>query len=294
MIDVHGFDSCGLISALYTGWREKAAEEGFVAVWPNGRGASWNAGGCCGFAQAQGVDDVGFINAVVQQTLATHAAVDPQRVYAAGHSNGCMMAQRLAAEESSPFAAVGCHSGQLLLSDSQLPRPFTPAAAVMVVHGKEDAVNPFDADNPLAVMVALPGALPNINRCRCAELAAHCASLGPVTCWITFGSASLERIRDKARQYHGQTKPDRQAHWTDQHATYSCRTTYGRLLHSWSPPPPPAEQVGRPQQVRQPRSGRHPRRSLGPLVHQAHLRRLRPGRHRRRSARGARPECVRG
>jgi len=158
VIDLHGFGSCGLFSALYTGWREKAAEERFVAVWPNGLGTSWNAGGCCGFAQAEGVDDVGFVNAVVQQTLATHAAVDPQRIYAGGHSNGCMMAQRLAAEESSPVAAVGCHAGYLVLSDSQLPSPFTPAAAVMVVHGKEDAVTPFEATPPW------PGALPNSDR----------------------------------------------------------------------------------------------------------------------------------
>ena len=36
VMDVHGFSSCPLYSAGYTGWLEKAIEECFVVVWPTG------------------------------------------------------------------------------------------------------------------------------------------------------------------------------------------------------------------------------------------------------------------
>jgi poly(3-hydroxybutyrate) depolymerase len=36
VMDVHGYTSCPLYSAIYTGWLEKAIEECFVVVWPTG------------------------------------------------------------------------------------------------------------------------------------------------------------------------------------------------------------------------------------------------------------------
>jgi poly(3-hydroxybutyrate) depolymerase len=60
---------------------------GFIMVWPNGVGNSWNVGRCCGIAQSHGVDDVAFTRAIISNLL-TNACIDPKRVYASGCSNG--------------------------------------------------------------------------------------------------------------------------------------------------------------------------------------------------------------
>src|SRR5438046_485611 len=81
----------------------KSEQAGFIAVFPNGYSrfggilATWNAGGCCGKAQENDVDDVGFIRAVIDR-VERQASIDPRRIFATGMSNGAMMSWRLACE----------------------------------------------------------------------------------------------------------------------------------------------------------------------------------------------------
>ena len=58
------------------------------------------------------MDDVAFLTLLVADVAKAYA-VDPNRVYAAGHSNGGIMALRLACEASDVFAAVGVQSSAL-------------------------------------------------------------------------------------------------------------------------------------------------------------------------------------
>lgn len=92
----------------------KSEETGFIAVFPNGYSpmpsgilATWNAGTCCGAAQKNNVDDVGFIRAVIAR-VEQQANIDSRRIFAAGMSNGAMMSWRLACEapEIRAIAAV--------------------------------------------------------------------------------------------------------------------------------------------------------------------------------------------
>jgi len=65
-----------------SGWRQKADEEGFIVVHPQGLNASWNGGDlCCGTSQRNGVDDEGFIRAMVAE-LQTAGCIDSKRIYA--------------------------------------------------------------------------------------------------------------------------------------------------------------------------------------------------------------------
>jgi polyhydroxybutyrate depolymerase len=77
-----------------------------VLVYPAGYEDSWNAGGCCGYAHADGINDVAFIHAVVQGVLAEYPAVDPQRAFAFGFSNGGRMTYRLACDLPGTFAGI--------------------------------------------------------------------------------------------------------------------------------------------------------------------------------------------
>jgi len=114
--------------------------EGFLAVYPDGTGPlsgrvlTWNAGPhCCGWAAEHDVDDVAFLAAVLDD-LAGRTSIDAGRVYAIGHSNGSMMAYRLAAERADLVTAIVAVAGAM---DVTLERPVTPVA-VLHVHSVDD------------------------------------------------------------------------------------------------------------------------------------------------------------
>lgn len=117
----------------YAGLDAVADREGFLVVYPFGSGPlprrllTWNAGGCCGWAVEHGVDDVGFAVALLDD-VARRARVDTRRVYATGHSNGSMMAYRLAAERADRVAAAAGIAGAMNLDR------FAPARAVSILH----------------------------------------------------------------------------------------------------------------------------------------------------------------
>lgn len=120
-----------------TGFAVKARKEGFMAVFPEGTGRSilktWNAGHCCGFAMRRGVDDVGFIAAIMDR-LYQDPRMDRDRVFVTGMSNGGMMAHRVAIALADRVAAVApVMSG--LFGDEALPKG--PVSALLL-NGLQD------------------------------------------------------------------------------------------------------------------------------------------------------------
>src|SRR5687768_14853224 len=118
----------------YAGLDAIADREGFIAVYPFGTGAlprrllTWNAGaGCCGYALNNRVDDVGFATALVD-TIARRIPIDTRRIYATGHSNGAIMAYRLAAERAERIAAIAPVAGAMQVAS------FAPSHSVAVLH----------------------------------------------------------------------------------------------------------------------------------------------------------------
>jgi polyhydroxybutyrate depolymerase len=88
-------------------WLEIVDREQLVVVAPNGncqRGKrAWNDG-FADIASNPTVDDVGFIDAIIDRAIAEDA-VDPERVYLIGVSKGGMLAYRVAAELAPRLAA---------------------------------------------------------------------------------------------------------------------------------------------------------------------------------------------
>ena len=60
---------------------------------------------CCGYAAKHGVDDVAFLDSLVER-LAAAKRIDRTRVTAAGFSAGGMLALRLACERPATFSRV--------------------------------------------------------------------------------------------------------------------------------------------------------------------------------------------
>lgn len=137
MLAFHGGGGNGQQFQESSGIPRVADREGFLAVFPEGTGPlrlhTWNAGGCCGSSPRRGVDDVGFTDALLDD-LARRTPVDADRIYATGHSNGAMMAYRLAAERGHRIAATVPVAGAM---SPPVARPVRPVA-ILHIHSVDD------------------------------------------------------------------------------------------------------------------------------------------------------------
>jgi polyhydroxybutyrate depolymerase len=132
VIVLHGGGGNAGNAEAMTGFTAKAKREGFIVVYPDGTGRfgdkllTWNARHCCGYAMKQGVDDVGFVRALIDK-LSGEYPIDPRRIYATGMSNGAMMSHRLGIELSDRLAAIAPVVGGLFGDEAK------PGHAVSVI-----------------------------------------------------------------------------------------------------------------------------------------------------------------
>ena len=119
----------------------------FIAVIPNGvadtdpESRQWNdcRGDCTGNGNA---DDVGFIEALITDVHNNYPAVDLNRVYCNGISNGGQMCLRLAYELSDKIAAIAAISAaNAAVNDCQPPNNPIP---IMMINGTDDPILPWD------------------------------------------------------------------------------------------------------------------------------------------------------
>lgn len=129
------------------GLSAKANARNYMIVYPEGiprngplRIRTWNAGKCCDYAVEQGVDDVRFINTLVEG-LIEEFKVDPDKIFITGMSNGAMMAYRLACELPGRIRAIAPVSGTLMTES-----PCTPSAPIPVlhIHSELDEIIPYE------------------------------------------------------------------------------------------------------------------------------------------------------
>ncbi len=144
LLNIHGLAGDPVGEATITHMIAKSDAEGFIAVHPKGTGSplSWNGGYCCSPAAASGIDDTAFISALIDK-LESDLCVDPDRVFAAGMSNGGYMSYRLACELSDRIAAIGPVAGVLGISECHPSRPLP----VFHVHGTSDPLVFYNGGN---------------------------------------------------------------------------------------------------------------------------------------------------
>ncbi|MBX7111962.1 MAG: prolyl oligopeptidase family serine peptidase [Dehalococcoidia bacterium] len=144
LVALHGGGSRPEVMPALTGLLAVADREGFVVVLPAGIDGGWNDGRADSGQAAgrQGIDDIGFIRAVVEDA-SKHALVDMARVFATGISNGAMMSSRLACEASDVFAGIAPVAGTAAEGFESWCRPARPVA-VMAFLGTADPLVPFE------------------------------------------------------------------------------------------------------------------------------------------------------
>jgi polyhydroxybutyrate depolymerase len=142
VIALHGSDGSGTDLEALTGYDDVADREGFVVAYADGllvqgygpSSRSWNSGQCCDPATSAGVDDVAFIEALIDR-LVDRYPVDPERVFIVGHSNGAIMAQVLGCRLADRVAGIASVAGAL--DDSQSCNP-SRGVPFLEIHGTYD------------------------------------------------------------------------------------------------------------------------------------------------------------
>ena len=146
VLNFHGFGSNANEQMFYGDFRDIADTEGFVLVHPQGTTLNgsqyWNVGspGSSGIP----VDDVGFTETLIDE-LANLYAINLDRVYATGMSNGGFMSFLLACQLSEKIAAIASVTGSMTFDtydncNAQHPTP------ILQIHGTNDGVVPYDGN----------------------------------------------------------------------------------------------------------------------------------------------------
>jgi len=153
VVVIHGAFDTAEGMETYTGFSQLADRETFIAMYPNGIGVlgflqHWNAGHCCGKAADDGIDDVGFIAAAIED-VGRYLAVDRQRIYMVGFSNGGMMTYRFAAERGAMLAAAAPMAASIAGRSHaagdvwRIPKPIK-SLPLLIMHGMADDDIPFE------------------------------------------------------------------------------------------------------------------------------------------------------
>ena len=156
---LHGYSSNGSTQNAYFRLGAQADRGGFLLAYPDGtRDAMgnrfWNAtDACCDF-YARGVDDVAYLDAMIDE-ISGRYRVDAGRVFLVGHSNGAFMAHRYACDRAGRVAAI------VTLAGMQWQDPARCGAgspvSVLHVHGRDDGTIRYEGGS--TPKGAYPGAV---------------------------------------------------------------------------------------------------------------------------------------
>ena len=145
LLNFHGFGGSASQFMQEADMRSLAEADTFILVYPQGScldGSShWNP--CpTGGDNKSTADDVGFVEAMISE-ISSQYNLDMERIYAAGYSNGGMMAYGLANYKSDLIAAVASVSGTMLdcIGPTSHPMP------VVHLHGTSDGVVSYNGSN---------------------------------------------------------------------------------------------------------------------------------------------------
>jgi polyhydroxybutyrate depolymerase len=145
MINFHGFGGIASNYMQEADMRSLAEANTFILIYPQGScldGLShWNP---CPFGgdNKSNADDFGFIESIIT-VISSQYNVDMERIYAAGYSNGGMMAYGLANYKSDLIAAVASVSGVMLDCTGPVGHPMP----VVHLHGTSDGVIPYNGSS---------------------------------------------------------------------------------------------------------------------------------------------------
>lgn len=163
VINLHGYGSNATQQSLYGNFKNLADVDNFLVVHLNGTNdlsgtRYWNA-----FVNAGAVDDVAFINELIDRLSATYN-IDQSKVFSTGMSNGGYMSYKLACELDYRIAKIASVTGSM---NSNLFNNCAPGGPVpvMQIHGTSDLTVPYNGSTGVASIEDVVDKWVAINNC---------------------------------------------------------------------------------------------------------------------------------
>jgi len=140
LILLHSASTSGAHQENYMRLAPIAKKNGLIYIAPDGTTnlegkRFWNASKSCCNRYSQEVDDVAYINSLIDE-ISAKIPVDPQRIYLIGHSNGAFMSYTFACK-TQRVAAIVAIAGAMDQSPECLP---TTPVSLLNIHGTADKV----------------------------------------------------------------------------------------------------------------------------------------------------------
>jgi polyhydroxybutyrate depolymerase len=133
-------DARGSLMREWTTFDQQAGARGWAVAYPDGHGGCWADGRGVTTADEAGVDDVGFLRAIIGWSAEKHGT-SGDRAVVAGLSNGAFMAHRMGVQASDQVAVLAAVAGGLPVSLSEAAP--THAVSAMLIHGTADTISPI-------------------------------------------------------------------------------------------------------------------------------------------------------
>lgn len=158
VIVAHGGRSSSSVVIGRSGFDALAAEEGIVVVYPEGDQGVWDFDDGAGMDRPE-VDDVRFVSAVIDE-VAAMVAIDEERVYAVGFSQGFGLAALLACHTPDRISSVVSVAGLIHHDGAACPEP--RPARVLAIAGEGDPNT--TGGHRICPLPTLPGPSPTRSR----------------------------------------------------------------------------------------------------------------------------------
>ena len=167
VFNFHGLNTMNFEQEVYGDFRPIADTANFIIVHPQGIESDgyigWNNFGSIALAS----DDINFISNLID-TLSTQYAVNPNKIYSTGFSNGGFMSYDLACLLNTRFAAIASVSGSMVLAHKNACNPQHPTP-VMQIHGTSDYVVSYSGSGGIVSSVNIDSLVKywvNYNNCN--------------------------------------------------------------------------------------------------------------------------------
>lgn len=157
LVVFHGGTGSAIFIKSEMQWEERGSTYKFITAYPNGcriderhiicDGGSWNAQvGLTSVAEVCQIDDKAFIQKVIEDIRKDYE-IQPDKIFAFGHSLGGMLVYRLACDMADTFAAIGHTAATLapVATDSDEEYSCNPkGVSLFHVHNLKDQQVPFE------------------------------------------------------------------------------------------------------------------------------------------------------
>ena len=178
VLNFHGYGSNANQQMFYGDFRDIADVEGFLLVHPQGTILNGNQHWNVGFpGSGSTTDDLGFTEALIDE-LANLYAINLDRVYGTGMSNGGFMSFLLACQLSEKIAAVASVTGSMTpetynACNAQHPTP------ILQIHGTSDSTVPYNGDTWTRSIEDVISYWANYNNCETNPTTTALADIDP-------------------------------------------------------------------------------------------------------------------